>query len=151
MRNAPIALAAWLVLLAGGVQAQACEGKPGGVRLIVSIENVRSDAGLMTASLYGADKTQFLVKNGALRVWRVAARKPTTTMCISLAAPGSFAVAVYHDANSNLKLDVGPLGPTEGYGFSNNPRILFSKPSLASTEFVAHPGDNFLHIRLRYP
>jgi uncharacterized protein (DUF2141 family) len=34
---------------------------------------------------------------------------------------GDYAVAVYHDANSNGQIDKNEIGiPTEGYGFSNN-------------------------------
>ncbi|MEM6532335.1 MAG: DUF2141 domain-containing protein [Myxococcota bacterium] len=40
-------------------------------------------------------------------------------------APGPVAVRLYHDANSNGKLDSNMLGiPKEGYGFSNNPKVM---------------------------
>lgn len=40
-------------------------------------------------------------------------------------APGSYAIRVLHDENGNGKLDFNVVGmPTEGYGFSNNPRLL---------------------------
>jgi uncharacterized protein (DUF2141 family) len=39
--------------------------------------------------------------------------------------PGTYALAVIHDENSNGKLDTDLLGiPTEGYGFSNDARAL---------------------------
>jgi uncharacterized protein (DUF2141 family) len=116
--------------------AEECEGAP------------TANQGQMTASLYPDDKTAFLAKNGALKVWRVAAEAPSTTMCIWLKAPGTYGIAVYHDANANGRLDLGMLGPSEDYGFSRNPRILFSKPSLASVRFPTTGAETTLHIRL---
>jgi uncharacterized protein (DUF2141 family) len=128
--------------------AQECEGAPSGNRLSIVIEGVRSNQGQMTASLYPDDKTQFLAKNGALKVWRVPAEAPVTRMCIWLKAPGTYGVAVYHDANANGRLDMGMIGPSEDYGFSRNPRILFSKPSLASVRFPATGAETTIDIRL---
>ena len=128
--------------------AQDCEGAPSANKLSITIEGVRSSQGQMTASLYPDDKTKFLAKNGALKVWRVAAESPMTKMCIWLKAPGAYGLAVYHDANGNGRLDLGMLGPSEDYGFSRNPRILFSKPSLASVRFSTTGAETDLHIRL---
>jgi uncharacterized protein (DUF2141 family) len=43
--------------------------------------------------------------------------------------PGSYAVAVIHDENSNAKLDRNFIGiPKEGFGFANNPHVALSAP-----------------------
>ena len=144
------------ILLAAAVipaaaRAGDCEGAPSTARLNIVVEGVRSNQGWMTASLYPNDRSQYLVANGALKVWRVPARAPETRMCIWLSSPGTYAVAVYHDANSNLWLDRNLFGPTEGYGFSNNPRIAFAPPPLAAVRFTAAAGNTVVHIRLRYP
>ena len=53
---------------------------------------------------------------------------------------GIYAVAIYHDINSNGKLDRNSLGiPTEGYAFSNNRFGIFGRP----------PGFEQDHIFLR--
>lgn len=40
-------------------------------------------------------------------------------------APGKYAIRLMHDENDNGKLDTNAVGmPTEGYGFSNNPRVM---------------------------
>jgi uncharacterized protein (DUF2141 family) len=72
-------------------------------------------------------------------------------MCIWLRGPGTYAFAVYHDANSNGKWDHKLLGGIEGFGFSNNPRTLLSAPSYDQVKFQAGPGETTLHLRLRYP
>jgi uncharacterized protein (DUF2141 family) len=47
---------------------------------------------------------------------------------------GNYAIALYHDNNSNGICDKNFLGiPTERYGFSNNIRPILSAPSFKST------------------
>jgi uncharacterized protein (DUF2141 family) len=58
---------------------------------------------------------------------------------------------MFQDANANGDLDLGPLGPKEGYGFSNNVRPILSAPSLQSALVSVGPGDTRISIRLRYP
>lgn len=49
----------------------------------------------------------------------------------------NYAIAVYHDANNNLRMDKNFLGiPTEKYGFSNNARNTFGLPSFESASFT---------------
>ncbi len=151
MKWAPLAALAALALNPVCAQAAECQGAPSGAKLSLVVEGVRSNRGLMTASLYPEDKSQFLVKNGALKVWSVPAQAPATRMCIWLRGPGTYAVAVYHDANSNRRLDIGMFGPTEAYGFTNNPRIMFAKPSFQSVKFQARPGETTMHVRLNNP
>lgn len=135
----------------GAARAEICEGVPSAAKLSIIVDDVRSGRGLVTASLYPNDRTQYLVKNGALKVWWTAAVAPTTHLCIWLRAPGAYAVAIYQDLNSNHRLDMGAFGPQEPYGISNNPRILFSKPPLSAARFTAGPGTTTLRIHLNSP
>jgi len=51
------------------------------------------------------------------------------------------AIALYHDANDNLKLDKNFLGiPVEKYGFSNDTRSMFGPPSFESAAFSFQDG-----------
>lgn len=126
----------------------ACEGAPTGHRLILNIYNMTSTRGNMTASLYPDIKSAFLVKDGALRVWRSPVTAPYTQMCIWIKAPATYAVAVYHDGNNNHKLDISLFGYSERVGFSNNPGVHFAQPSFESVRFRANPGDTILSIKL---
>jgi uncharacterized protein (DUF2141 family) len=61
---------------------------------------------------------------------------------------GTYAVAIFQDWNGNQKLDLNWIGiPTEPYGFSNNPKLLFGPPNFeqcafeATTEMVRVPID----------
>jgi len=65
-------------------------------------------------------------------------------------SPGPKAVRLFHDENSNGTLDTNFFGiPTEGYGFSNNPRSRFGEPSLRDRLFE-HQADTTIHISLTY-
>ena len=65
----------------------------------------------------------------------VKAVKGKNTVHFNL-TPGEYAVAVYHDVNSNQILDKNVLGmPLEIYGFSNNARSTFSAPSFTEAKF----------------
>ena len=144
------AMAGIAALLSSQVQAQSpvCEGAPSETRLIIDIEGMSNSKGQMAASLYPGDKSQFLIKDGALKVWYAPVRMPVTQMCIWLKQPGTYAVAVYHDGNSNHKLDLSLFGYSEKMGFSNNPHLMLAKPGYESVRFQAKTGETTLRIRL---
>lgn len=66
------------------------------------------------------------------------------------AVPGTYAVAVHHDANSNGRMDSNFLGmPKEGYGVSNDVRPKFRAPRFS--EAAVHVGrDTTLIVHMAY-
>lgn len=63
--------------------------------------------------------------------------------------PGTYAVAITHDENGNGKLDSNIVGmPTEGYGFSNNPRVM-RKPTFEEARFEVGQDDMAITVDLR--
>ena len=63
---------------------------------------------------------------------------------------GNYAIAVFHDENSNHSLDKNFLGvPSEGYGFSNNIKPLFRAANFEESQFVLKK-DTSLTIKLLY-
>ncbi len=74
----------------------------------------------------------------------------TITVQFDSLVPGTVAVRLFHDENSNGKLDTNLFGiPSEGYGFSNNPRSRFGEPPLKDRVFELH-ADTTIHIELIY-
>ena len=58
-------------------------------------------------------------------------------------------IRVYHDANSNGKMDTGFMGiPTETYGFSKDARGTFGPPELSEYLVSLKEGNNLLVINL---
>jgi uncharacterized protein (DUF2141 family) len=65
--------------------------------------------------------------------------------------PGRYAAVVIHDENSNMKLDRNFLGiPKEGFGFSNNPRVVFAAPSFQTATVPVTCPATQLEIKLIY-
>lgn len=66
--------------------------------------------------------------------------------------PGTYAIAIYHDSNSDEQLNRGTLGiPTEGYGFSNDAPAVTGPPDYAEAVFVLVGSDITIPIQMRYP
>jgi uncharacterized protein (DUF2141 family) len=150
-----IAIAAPLVLLAGAnasAQQPSCTGPASSVRLYVDVENVRSGEGLIAVTLYADNRSKFLAKRGSLYVGRVPAKAGTTSVCIHVPKTGTYALAVYHDADADRRFDRTGIGlPAEGFGFSNNPRVFLGMPNWGSVRLGVPKTDLRTMVRLRYP
>lgn len=129
-----------------------CTGPQSATWLRVEVEGVRSSRGLVAVTLYADDASRFLVKHGSLYVGRVKAQAGTTEACIHIPRPGTYALAIYHDANGNQKFDRTMIGlPAEAYGFSNNPSTLFGLPNFGSVRFAVARSGQTMRVRLKYP
>jgi uncharacterized protein (DUF2141 family) len=128
-----------------------CVGEPSQTQLNVIVSNVRGSQGLIAVTIYPDDPNRFLVSHGSLFVERVSARSPVTRLCVYLPHPGTYAVAVYHDADGNHKLNRSLGLPTEAFGFSNNPSTSFGIPAFAAVRLAVPRTDVETRIRLTYP
>lgn len=65
---------------------------------------------------------------------------------------GNYAVAIYHDRNSNERLNRGLFGmPEEGYGFSNDAPASFGPADFDDAVFDLETVDTTIQIKMRYP
>jgi len=118
-------------------------------RLLVTVTNIRHSGGNITFTLYGDDPARFLAHRGKIGLIRVPVTANTVTGCFALSEPGTYAVAIYDDANNNHRFDRTMVGlPAEDYGFSDNPRIILAPPGLHAASFAAGPGDTHITIAL---
>lgn len=64
---------------------------------------------------------------------------------------GNYAVSVLHDENSDQTMNRNALGiPTEGIGFSRNPRIIAGPPSFGDSAVVVAGPNTRINIQIRY-
>jgi uncharacterized protein (DUF2141 family) len=134
---------------AGAQDGATCGGPPSATHLNVNVEKVGSTRGLIAVTLYPDVPRKFLAKGGALYVVRVPARMPATRVCVNVPGPGVYALAVYHDANSNRRFDRTGLGlPAEDFGFSNNPRPFFGMPNFSGVRVRVIRSGSWTTIRL---
>ncbi len=72
------------------------------------------------------------------------------TIRFSSVAPGTYAISLVHDENSNGKLDTSMMIPNEGFGFSRNPTVTFGPPKFKSAAFVLGNVDASQSVKMRY-
>ena len=146
----PLALIAAAAGAPAGAQEE-CTGPAGPIRLHVNVDNVRSSTGLIAVTLYQDDRRKFLAKRGSLYVGRVPARQGRTRVCIHVPSPGTYALAVYHDADSDRSFDRTGIGlPAEGFGFSNNPPTFLGLPNFSSVRIKVPKTNLSTTVKLRY-
>lgn len=146
----PSVLPAFL-LLAAAAPSPLCQGAPGEIPLELTIAAVDSDRGNVTVVVYDNPRT-FLERGGRLLKARLPARAGTVSACLRLPRPGTYAVAVYHDADGDGKFGRTWIGlPAEGWGFSNDPPRSYGVPTFTDVAFTADAGGTRHTIHMRYP
>lgn len=129
-----------------------CLGTPSETWLNVSIEGLRNGDGLVTVALYPDNPRKFLAKGGTIKNSRFPAAAPVTRACVFVPKPGVYAIAVYHDEDSSLKLNRSGLGlPKEGFGFANNPATLVGIPAFSSVRLNVPKAGLTTHVQIKYP
>ncbi|MCG8510100.1 MAG: DUF2141 domain-containing protein [Rhodospirillales bacterium] len=107
--------------------------------LTVTIADLRSARGEVHIALY--DDAQAFPKDGRYIADQIVPANAAVAVFADL-APGTYAIATYHDENGNGGFDRGLLGlPLEGYGFSNDAHAVFGPPDFEEAAFqVEEPG-----------
>ncbi len=129
----------------------ACDHTATGVRLHVEIDDVRSATGTVTVVLYGNNRKDFLTKGKRINRIRIPANGRVVRGCMVAPTPGQYAIAFYHDENSDRHFDRTFIGlPEEGYGFSNDASAMMGLPAFRDVLFSAADGDTTLKMKMRY-
>ena len=119
--------------------------------LRLKIEGLRSGQGQIAYSVFSAEDPKGFPGNPEKAKARgVVELKGVTEMTIETSnlPEGNYAVALLHDENSDSKLNTNFIGiPREGFGFSNNPIVLFGPPAFKKA-VLHHPGEH--HIQMKY-
>lgn len=102
------------------------------VNFTIQITGFQSQSGQIRIALYN-NESGFLAPEKVYK--KVVLDVNKSILKHTLKVPqGNYAIALYHDGNSNGICDKNFLGiPTEGYGFSNNIHPVLSAPSFKST------------------
>lgn len=114
--------------------------------LHIQIEEIKTDKGFIMLALFN-NESDFPNKN-AFKVDSVKAIKGEVNLKLSNIPGGTYAIAVYHDENSNGELDKNMIGiPTESFGFSWKDDPKFTRPSWTDMRFTIS-GDKKMVIPL---
>ena len=117
--------------------------------LEVDVSGLRSARGMIHACLTRHPAHFPDCKSDPLALTQTVSGKAQTIVFRGI-PPGNYAVAVFHDANANRKLDTVLGIPREGFGFSRNPTIRFGAPRFDKVSIELEPGFARTSVRLQY-
>jgi uncharacterized protein (DUF2141 family) len=104
------------------------------VQLTLKVENVKTETGALMIAVYN-NPSDFLSET----MYKGLKEKvsDTDSKSYSILLPkGDYAIAIYHDLNSNEEMDRNMFFlPVEPYGFSNNAKAVFRPPSWKDAVF----------------
>lgn len=118
-----------------------------GTSLRVEVAGFRDRVGNLRVQVYGKNAEDFL--ESGKKVVRVEGRvSPSGSMnvCVPLPGPGTYAVVALHDRDSDGRLSVR----RDGFGFSRNPKLGFSKPAHDKVKITVPSGTTDVRIVLNY-
>jgi uncharacterized protein (DUF2141 family) len=109
--------------------------------LTVKINDISSVSGNIQMGIYN-DADQFPEIGGEYKT--ITLKVTASMMQYNISLPsGTYAIALYHDENSDGECNTNWLGiPTEGYGFSNNVEPVVSAPSFDETKVSVTENTN---------
>ena len=127
-------------------QAAIADGLPMTVRL----NGVEHDNGTVRVALFSEPKS-FRKADMAFATAEANAKTGTMTIVFNEVPAGQYAIMAYHDENGNGELDRRfGMFPTDGYGLSNNPKIM-GPPTFEDSQFeVSTDQPSNVDIDIRY-
>jgi len=114
-----------------------------------NVNNIQT-GGALVVELYNDDADNFLSKEARLRRVRIPATDGPMQVCFTLGETGTYALAGYHDQDSDRKLDrKWNFLPKEPFALSLNQRLKLRKPRLEEAAFEVGDGGIDLDLNLR--
>ncbi len=119
--------------------------------LTVRVDGLKNQKGQVCLSIYSSNQGFPNQGDRALQSQCVKIAQTPQLVTFENLKAGSYAVAVIHDANADGKLNLNFLGiPTEGFGFSNNPKIRTSPPKFGDSAVLVAGSSTNIQIQLQY-
>ena len=124
---------------------------PQGSVIHVDVVGLRNNKGQVFCALYASAEGFPKDRQKAIRRDTSSISDKKASCEFSLIEPGTYAVSVFHDENSNGKLDTNFLGiPREGVGASNDARGRMGPPKFDAAQFQFSGGRLNLKITINY-
>jgi len=102
--------------------------------LTIDVKNLRNNNGSIRIAIW--DQARGFPKDYTTAIDQVSIAANETTYTFKNLKAANYALAIFHDANNDENLNTNRIGiPSEGFGFSNNPRILFGPPNYRKCNF----------------
>lgn len=118
--------------------------------LNVEISKVRSNKGNILLSVYNAEKGFPYESTSCIKIFSLKPQVGKVLLSAKDLPRGTYAIALFHDADGNGKLTTNILGmPKEGYAFSNDASNFLGLPSFKSASFNFQ-GDTTIYINMKH-
>jgi uncharacterized protein (DUF2141 family) len=115
-------------------------------RVLVDVSGIESDEGTLRVQIYSDNPDDFLVSGKKVLRVEVPSQPDVQKVCVTFPQTGVYSMAVMHDKNANGRADIF----TEGFGFSNNPKLGFGPPDHEDTLFEVGNGVKQMDVALIY-
>ncbi len=147
-----LAMALTAVPLHTPVPGNLTQAQPSPENLIhVEIGGFRNDKGQVVCSIYSSADGFPKIGDKATTIVKSPISNGHAVCAFPGLKPGTYAVSVFHDENSNGKLDTNFMGmPREGVGASNNAKGHFGPPKFDAAKFSFSGGHLELKISITY-
>ncbi|OUW17807.1 MAG: hypothetical protein CBD18_03940 [Opitutales bacterium TMED158] len=134
------------ILILAGIAVSSLFATDETVELKVVATGAKANTGQLLLSVF--DSEESYLKRPVLEKQQPVGEAAETVFQIDGLAPGTYAVSIIYDEDSNGKLNTGFLGiPSELVGMSNNAKGLFGPPSFAKCAFSLSE-DSIIEIAL---
>lgn len=139
-----------LLLLASPASSLA-QVTPSGNLIRVEVDGLRDTRGQVHCALFSSP-ADFPKKADKAAAQAMSAITHGQAFCeLPGVDPGTYAISVFHDGNSNGKLDTNFMGmPREGVGASNNAKGRFGPPKFRDASFQYSGGRLVIKITITY-
>lgn len=119
-------------------------------KIVVIFENLKSSKGHILAALYKTKEGFPQDRSKVFMSAKTEIKDKKATITFENIPHGEYAIASFHDENDNGEMDKNFFGiPKESYGFSNNPRIMFSAPSFDEAKFKHNLSETSIIIKMK--
>ena len=119
--------------------------------LTIEVEGLKNKDGQICASLFDEKTSQGFPSKQALQSQCFKITETPQKLTFKDLKPGTYAVALFHDANNNGDLDTNSFrAPTEGFGFSRNPLVLTGPPKFDDSAVEVSKTNTDIKIKLQY-
>jgi uncharacterized protein (DUF2141 family) len=117
-------------------------------RLIVEFTGLTSDEGAVVFAMW--DGPENWLEDGAVREGSTPIENGRSRLELTDLPYGQYAISVFHDRNSNQKLDTGLFRmPKEPIGTSNDAKVRFGPPKYDDAVFVMDQPEMTITIPIR--
>lgn len=117
--------------------------------LTITVTNIKETKGSIVIGIFN-NKESFPKNGRETKQLFIAADADEVTKTITGLPDGEYAIAIYHDKNSDGVCNKNILGiPQEGFGFSNNFKPRLKSPAFADVKFNVKENAHIL-IKLLY-